>query len=49
MNPERLYLEPHFLGYVGFLILLVAVLFSVHIPGLQYLTEHTVVRDLRLP
>ena len=49
MNPERLYLEPKFLGYVGFLIVLVAVLFSVHIPGLQYLTEHTVVRDLRLP
>lgn len=49
MNPERLYLEPKFLGYVGFLIVLVAVLFSVHIPGLHYLTEHTVVRDLRLP
>lgn len=49
MNPEKLYLEPHFLAYVGFLIVLVAVLFSVHIPGLDYLTERTVVRDLRLP
>lgn len=49
MNPEKLYLEPHFLAYVAFLILLVAVLFTVHIPGLRYLTDHSVVRDLRLP
>lgn len=49
VNPEKIYLEPRFLGYVGFLVVLVFFLFSVHIPGLRYLTEHTVVRDIRLP
>jgi 4-hydroxybenzoate polyprenyltransferase len=48
INPERMYLEPHFMGYVVFLITLVAVLFVVDIPALNFLTEHTVVRDRRL-
>ena len=49
MNPEKLYLEPRFLAYVGFLILLVAGLFFFDIPGLQYLMDHTVVVDPRFP
>ncbi|MCB2134382.1 MAG: UbiA prenyltransferase family protein [Rhodobacteraceae bacterium] len=48
-NPEKIYLERKFLFYVAFLVVLVFVLFLVHIPGLQYLTDHSVVKDLRLP
>lgn len=48
MNPEKLYLEPKFLGYVIFLCLLVATLFVVEIPAIHYLTDHSVVEDLRL-
>lgn len=48
INPERLYTEPKFMGYVAFLVVLVAVLFVVHIPQLQYLMDHTVAADLRL-
>lgn len=49
MNPEKLYLEPKFLAYVGFLVVLVAALFFIDIPGLQYLMDHTVARDPRFP
>lgn len=48
MNPEKLYLNPVFLGYVLFLCGLIGVLFFVEIPFLQYLMDHNVVRDLRL-
>jgi len=48
MNPEKLYLEPKLLGYVIFLCLIVMGLFLIEIPGLQYLMEHSVVRDLRV-
>lgn len=49
MNPEKLYLEPKFLAFVVFLIVLVMVLFYIDIPWLKYLTDHTVVRDRRFP
>ena len=49
MNPEKLYLEPKLLLYVGFLVILVTVLFVVDIPAMKYLTEHTVMRDIRVP
>jgi decaprenyl-phosphate phosphoribosyltransferase len=48
MNPEKIYLEPRLLAYVGFVVILVVALFFIHIPGIQYLTDHTVVRDIRL-
>ena len=48
MNPEKIYLEPKLLAYVGFVVALVIGLFLVEIPGIQYLTDHTVVRDIRL-
>lgn len=47
MNPEKLYLEPKFFAYVVFLAILVGVLFFVEIPAIQYLMDHTVVKDLR--
>jgi decaprenyl-phosphate phosphoribosyltransferase len=48
MNPEKIYLEPRLLAYVAFLVVLVAVLFFIRIPPIHYLTDHTVVRDIRL-
>jgi decaprenyl-phosphate phosphoribosyltransferase len=48
VNPEKIYLEPKFLAYVGFLVVMVFVLFFIQIPGLQYLMDHTVVKDVRL-
>ena len=48
INPEKLYLEPKFVGYVVFLVGLVLVLFLVEIPGLKYLIDHTVARDMRI-
>ncbi len=47
-NPEKLYLEPKLLAYVGFLAVLVLVLFLVDIPWLKYLTDHSVVLDQRI-
>lgn len=47
-NPEKLYLEPKLLAYVGFLAVLVLVLFLVDIPWLKYLTDHSVVLDKRI-
>ncbi|MBS0564004.1 MAG: UbiA prenyltransferase family protein [Proteobacteria bacterium] len=49
MNPEKLYLEPRFMAYVAFLVILVAALFFIDIPGLNYLMEHSAARDPRLP
>ncbi|PWE32945.1 prenyltransferase [Maritimibacter sp. 55A14] len=49
MNPEKLYLNPRFLSYVVFLCGLVGVLFFVEIPAIQYLMDHSVVRDMRIP
>lgn len=48
INPEKMYQEPKFVGFVVFLVVLVLFLFLVDIPGLQYLTDHSVVRDLRI-
>ena len=48
VNPEKIYLEPRFLAYVGFLVVLVFALFYFDIPGLDYLTDHTVVKDMRI-
>ena len=49
INPEKMYLKPVFLSYVAFLCVLVAVLFMVEIPGIHFLTDHSVVRDMRVP
>jgi len=48
MNPENLYLEPRFLAYVIFLCALIAVLFFVDIPAIDYLMDHSVIEDTRL-
>ena len=48
VSPEKLYLKPLFLSYVLFLCCLVMVLFFVEIPPIQYLMDHSVVRDLRI-
>ena len=48
MNPEKLYREPYFVTYVGFLSVLVTVLFFVEFPALNYLTDHSVIKDLRI-
>lgn len=48
MNPEKLYLNPVFLGYVLFVCGLIGVLFFIEIDTLQFLLDHNVVRDLRL-
>ncbi|MFN0113307.1 MAG: UbiA family prenyltransferase [Paracoccaceae bacterium] len=48
INPERLYTEPKFVAFVGFLGVLVAVLFWVDIPQITYLIDHTVHRDMRI-
>lgn len=49
INPEKLYTEPKFVVYVGFLVLLVITLFLVDIPSIQYLLDHTVRQDARVP
>jgi 4-hydroxybenzoate polyprenyltransferase len=48
INPEKLYAEPRFVIYVGFLVLLVAVLFWIEIPQIQHLMDHTVLYDVRI-
>lgn len=47
-SPEKLFLDPKFMAYVGFLMVLVTVLFFVEIPGLAFLTEHSVLKDIRI-
>ena len=48
INPEKLYLEPRFLGYVGFLVVLVVALFYFDIPALHYLMDHSASQDARI-
>lgn len=48
VSPEKLYLEPYFMAYVAFLSLLVLALFMFDIPSIAYLTEHSVLNDMRL-
>ncbi len=48
MSPEKLYQQPRFMAYVIFLCLLVGVLFFVEVPPIQYLMDHSVIRDVRI-
>lgn len=48
MSPEKLYQEPKFFAYVLFLCALVTALFFIEIPALQYLMDHSVVKDVRI-
>ncbi|ALG91803.1 prenyltransferase [Rhodovulum sp. NI22] len=48
INPEKIYMEPKFLGFVAFLVVLVLALFWIDIPYIQFLTDHSVVRDMRI-
>ena len=48
MKPELLYRQPGFLIYVVFLNVLVITLFFIEIPAIQYLMDHSVIKDLRI-
>ncbi len=48
VNPEKMYRNPTFLAYVGFLGALILALFLIDIPWIEYLTDHSVVNDLRI-
>ncbi len=48
VNPEKMYRKPAFLAYVGFLGVLILALFLIDIPGIEYLTDHSVVNDVRV-
>ncbi|MDW4550574.1 UbiA prenyltransferase family protein [Defluviimonas sp. D31] len=47
-SPEKLYLDPRFMIYVGFLTVLVGVLSVTEITAIRYLTEHSVLKDIRV-
>lgn len=48
INPEKIYRNRPFLIYVAFLALLMAGLFFIDMPALEFLIDHNVAEDLRL-
>lgn len=48
INPEKIYRNRPFLIYVGFLTLLMAGLFFIEMPALEFLIDHNVAEDFRL-